>query len=155
MGEALDLVIWLIAAAALLAVAGAAVIAARRFLLERGGGTVECALRVPAGGGVWRHGVAAYRRDELYWYRVLGIAPRPKRVLTRRSLRIISRRPASPAESRLLGPGRAVVEVAAAPDGAVEGPVGRVELAMSPEALTGFLAWLEASPPSSHLRDIA
>ena len=30
-----------------------------------------------------------------------------------------------------------------------------VELAMTEEALTGFLAWLEASPPGSHLQDIA
>ena len=30
-----------------------------------------------------------------------------------------------------------------------------VELAMTEQALTGFLAWLEASPPGSHLQDIA
>jgi hypothetical protein len=29
------------------------------------------------------------------------------------------------------------------------------ELAMTEAALTGFLSWLEASPPSSHLKDIA
>jgi hypothetical protein len=154
-GEALDLVIWLLVAAAVATAASTAVITVRRFLLERSGGTVECAMRVPAGGGAWHQGVAAYRRDELHWYRVLGVAPRPKRVFTRRSLRVISQRPVSPAEARLLGQGRAVVEIAAAPYGAAPGPVGRVEFGMSPEALTGFLAWLEASPPSSHLQDIA
>ncbi len=30
-----------------------------------------------------------------------------------------------------------------------------VELAMTEQALTGFLAWLEASPPGSHLEYIA
>jgi hypothetical protein len=30
-----------------------------------------------------------------------------------------------------------------------------VELAMTEEALTGFLSWLEASPPGSHLADMA
>jgi hypothetical protein len=154
-GDALDFVIWLLVAAVVATVASTAVIAVRRFLLERSGGTVECAMRVPAGGGAWRQGVAAYRGDELHWYRVLGLAPRPKRVFTRRSLRVISQRLASPAEARLLGPGRAVVEIAAASRGAAPGPVGRVELGMTPEALTGFLAWLEASPPSSHLQDIA
>jgi hypothetical protein len=34
-------------------------------------------------------------------------------------------------------------------------PPSHVELAMSESALTGFLAWLEASPPGSHLQDIA
>ena len=32
----------------------------RRYLLERGGGTVECAMRLP--GGPWRLGVAAISR---------------------------------------------------------------------------------------------
>jgi hypothetical protein len=31
-------------------------------------------------------------------------------------------------------------------------PVGTLEVAMSPEALTGFLAWLEAAPPGQRLR---
>ena len=32
-------------------------------------------------------------------------------------------------------------------------PSGALEVAMSPEALTGFLAWLEAAPPGQRLRD--
>ena len=148
MGELDYSIVWLLAAALLLAVLATAVIAVRRFLLERGGGSVDCALRGSESGAAWLLGVASYHRDELYWYRVLGILPRPQQVFTRRSLRVVSRRPASPAEAGVLGPGRDVVEVAA-------DQAGRVELAMTPEALTGFLAWLEASPPSSHLQDIA
>src|SRR5262249_20735171 len=139
---------WLLVAVLLLLALAAAVIAIRRFLLERGGGTVECGLRVPAGSGAWRPGVASYHRDELYWYRALGILLRPTRTFARRSLRILSRRPASSAEAGVLGPGRVVVEIDT-------GSAGKVELAMTAEALTGFLAWLEASPPSSHLEDIA
>jgi Protein of unknown function (DUF2550) len=147
-GEALDDIIWLLVAVLLLLALAAAVIAIRRFLLERGGGTIECGLRAPADTGGWRPGVASYHRDELYWYRALGILLRPRRMFTRRSLGVISRRPAEPAEARVLGPGRVVVQLDT--DSA-----GQVELAMTPEALTGFLAWLEASPPSSHLGDIA
>jgi uncharacterized protein DUF2550 len=147
-GAALDDIIWLLVAVLLLLALAAAVIAVRRFLLERGGGTIECGLRVPADTGGWRPGVASYHRDELYWYRALGILLRPRRMFTRRSLGVISRRPAEPAEARVLGPGRVVVQLDT--DSA-----GQVELAMTPEALTGFLAWLEASPPSSHLGDIA
>ena len=148
MGGTLDFVIWLLVAVLLLLALAAAVIALRRFLLERGGGTVECGLRVRAGGGAWRPGVASYHRDELYWYRALGILLRPTRTFARRSLSVLSRRPASSAEAGVLGPGRAVVEIET-------GSAGKVELAMTPEALTGFLSWLEASPPSSHLEDIA
>lgn len=148
MGGTLDFAGWVLVAVLLVLVLAACAIAARRFLLERGGGTVECGLRVPAGVGAWRSGVASYRRDELYWYRALGVLLRPRRVFTRRSLSVTSRRPASPSESGVLGPGKAVVEMET-------GSAGKVELAMTPEALTGFLAWLEASPPSSHLGDIS
>jgi hypothetical protein len=30
-------------------------------------------------------------------------------------------------------------------------PAGLLEVAMSPEALTGFLAWLEAGPPGQRV----
>jgi uncharacterized protein DUF2550 len=146
-GGTLDSVGWLLVAALLLLALGAALIAVRRYLLERAGGTIECGLRAPAG-GPWRPGVASYHPDELYWYRAVGVLLRPDRVFTRRSLRVLSRRPAASAEEGALGPGRAVVELHAGRD-------GKIELAMTPEALTGFLAWLEASPPSSHLQDIA
>jgi len=145
---ALDDIIWLLVAVLLLLALAAAVIAVRRVQRERGGGTNECGLRATPGTGGWRPGVASYHPDELYWYRALGILLRPRRVFTRRSLSIISRRPAESAEARVLGPGRVVVELET--DSA-----GKVELAMTPEALTGFLAWLEASPPSSHLGYIA
>jgi hypothetical protein len=93
-GGTLDSIGWLLVAVLLLLALAAAVIAIRRYLLERGGGTVECALRAPAG-GAWRPGVASYHPDELYWYRAVGILLRPDRVFTRRSLRVLSRRPAT------------------------------------------------------------
>jgi len=39
--------------------------------------------------------------------------------------------------------------------GAVPGDSDNVELALTEEALTGFLSWLEASPPGSHLSGMA
>jgi hypothetical protein len=146
-GAALD-AIWIFAALLLLALLAALALAVRRFLLERGGGTVECGLRNPAVEGAWRLGVASYQRDELCWYGALGVLLRPEEVFPRRALSVISRRPSLPAEAIVLGPERIVVEVCA-------GPAGHVELAMTEQALTGFLAWLEASPPGSHLEEIA
>ena len=72
MGGALALdAAWLFAAFLVLAVLAAIGIAARRFLLERGGGTVECGLR--KGNGPWRLGVASYQREEMCWYGVFGL----------------------------------------------------------------------------------
>jgi len=158
--------IWFFAGFLVLVMLAAVVLATRRFLLERGGGTVECGLRHPAGRANWRLGVAVYQGDELCWYGALGVLLRPEQVFHRRSLTVLSRRPSLPSEANVLGAEHVVVELCTrpaadypAPASAGAGPdesdEDHVELAMTEEALTGFLAWLEASPPGSHLQDIA
>jgi len=142
--------IWFFAGFLALVMLAAVVLATRRFLLERGGGTVECGLRHPAGRANWRLGVAAYQGDELCWYGALGVLLRPEEVFHRRSLTVLSRRPSLPSEANVLGAEHVVVELCTRPTAE-----DHVELAMTDEALTGFLAWLEASPPGSHLQDIA
>ena len=147
MGGALALdAAWLFAAFLLILVLIASGIAARRFLLERGGGTVDCGLRRAQ--GAWRPGVAAYQGDQLCWYHQFGVLLRPQVILERRTLTVTSRRMATPAEAAALGPGLLVVECAV-------GQGEKVELAMSEAALTGFLSWLEAAPPGSYLDQIA
>ena len=136
---------WLFAAFLILAVLAAAGIAVRRFLLERGGGTVECGLRRP--NGSWRLGVASYQREELCWFGIFGLSLRPDEVFPRRDLAVVSRRLPSDAEAATLGPGMIVVECSLGQ--AAQG--GTVELALGEAALTGLLAWLEAAPPGSHL----
>jgi len=133
---------WLFAAFLMILVLAAVGIAARRYLLERGGGTVECGLREP--GGSWRLGVASYQREELNWFGVFGISMRPEAVFPRRDLSVVSRRMPTDAEASILGPGMIVVEFSF-------GDVGSVELALGESALTGLLSWLEAAPPGSHL----
>ena len=145
--------IWFFAGFLVLVMLAAVVLATRRFLLERGGGTVECGLRHPAGRANWRLGVAVYQGDELCWYGALGVLLRPEQVFHRRSLTVLSRRPSLPSEANVLGAEHVVVELCTQP--ADESDEDHVELAMTEEALTGFLAWLEASPPGSHLQDIA
>ena len=179
MGGALALdAAWLFAAFLIILTLAAVGIAARRFLLERGGGTVECGLRRGPNGS-WRLGLASYRPEELWWFGALGLTMRPDVVFSRRDLTVVSRRPPTDAEAASLGPGMIVVECrlgedsgqfapppgqasasdpgglagprgAAGPGGA-PGPGGSVELALGEEALTGLLAWLEAAPPGSHL----
>ncbi len=137
--------LWLFAAFLALIVLAAAVLATRRFLLERGGGTVECGLRSPAGRGTWRLGVVSYQGDELSWHDTLGVLLRPEQVFHRRQVTIISRRESLPSEAGTLGAENIVVEICTDTAG------DHMELAMTEQALTGFLAWLEASPPGSHL----
>jgi len=72
---------WLFAAFLVVLILAAAGIALRRFLLERGGGTVECGLR--KGTGAWRLGVASYERDELHWFGVFGVSMRPDETFPR------------------------------------------------------------------------
>ncbi len=141
MAAALELgAVWILAALLALVVLAAAGIAIRRILLERGGGTVECGLRLSPGQG-WRLGLASYQPAELRWYDAFGVLLRPRAVFARRTLSVESRRQPDAWESASLGQGMVVVECRTAECG------GPVELAMSEAALTGFLAWLESAPP--------
>jgi Protein of unknown function (DUF2550) len=155
-GGALTDAVWIFAAVLVLLVLAAVALASRRYLLERSGGTVECALRQPAGTGAWRLGVLSYHHDAIYWYGALGILLRPEHILHRRALTVLSRRPADPTETISLGDDRIVVEISVKPPADASGspPSAHLELAMTDQALTGFLAWLEASPPGSYLGDL-
>lgn len=167
MPRAITDAVWIFAAVLALLVVAAAVLASRRYLLERSGGTVECAVRQPAETGAWRLGVLSYQNDALCWYGALGVLLRPEHVYNRRALSVLSRRPALPSETVVLGADRIVVELATGTGASGPGvgepggpglPAGagaeRVELAMTEQALTGFLAWMEAAPPGSHLGEI-
>jgi hypothetical protein len=150
-------VLILLVAGAVLAALG---LASRRILLGRTGGTVECGLRASEA-ATWRLGLAAYQPDELHWFSAFGVRLRPNEVFDRSSLSILARRPAAQTEAVSIGAGTVVVECRAGRDGDGRDAGGRkadgvvasgaavrtVELAMSEEALTGFLAWLEAAPP--------
>ena len=109
MGGALALdAAWLFAAFLVLLILAAGGIAARRFLLERGGGTVECGLRKESAS--WRLGVASYQREELCWFGVFGLSMRPDEIFPRRDLTVVSRRLPTQAEATILGPGMIVVQ---------------------------------------------
>jgi Protein of unknown function (DUF2550) len=132
---------WFLAVLLALAVAAAGGLAIRRILLGRGGGTVECGLRRGPDQG-WRLGIAAYEPSELRWYDAFGVLLKPREVFARRPLAVVSQRAADDWETARLGEGMVVVECK---PGEL---AGAIELAMSEAALTGFLAWLESSPPA-------
>ncbi|MEU0630086.1 DUF2550 domain-containing protein [Streptomyces sp. NPDC005989] len=121
----------------------------RRRLIQRSGGTFDCSLRwnvseePDLSGKGWVYGVARYSEDRINWFRVFSYAPRPRRVLERSAIEVVARRlPEGEEEMALLSD--AVVL------GCLHGET-RLELAMSDDALTGFLAWLEAAPPGQRV----
>jgi hypothetical protein len=118
----------------------------RRRWISRHGGTFEFSVRVrstKAGRG-WLLGVGRYSGDLLEWFRIFSLAPRPKRTFQRSEMEYAGRRDAMGAEAYSLYSGHIIVSCST--------PRGRLEVAMSPEALTGFLAWLEAAPPGQRPR---
>ncbi|MER7171776.1 DUF2550 domain-containing protein [Streptomyces mesophilus] len=121
----------------------------RRRLIQRSGGTFDCSLRWDApeagdtSGKGWSYGVARYSGDRIEWFRVFSYAPRPRRILERSAIEVVDRRSPDGDE-----------EVALLSDAIVLGCKlrgTRLELAMSEDALTGFLAWLEAAPPGQRV----
>jgi hypothetical protein len=117
----------------------------RRIGLQRLAGTVELSLRLkrPGHGRGWVNGVGQFAGDELLWFRVFSLSPRPRRRYSRRELEVLRRRAPSGDEHKALQEGAVVMECRAG-----DRPV---ELAMSGSAVTGFLAWLEARPPGATL----
>jgi hypothetical protein len=115
----------------------------RRRVVTRSGGTFDCSLRLGAGsyGKGWVLGIGRYSGERLEWYRVFSYSMRPRRVLSRRDLQVVERRDPHGAEAFSLLSGAVVVRCR---DGA-----GPVEMAMSQDTLTGFLAWVESSPPGT------
>ncbi|MFE4861267.1 DUF2550 domain-containing protein [Streptomyces sp. NPDC056670] len=132
-----------------LVLVGLFVFGLRRRLIQRSGGTFDCSLRwnlpeVPdTSGKGWVYGVARYNGDRIEWFRVFSYALRPRRVLERSAIDVVSRRlPEGEEELALLS------------DAIILGCTHRgtrLELAMSEDALTGFLAWLEAAPPGQRV----
>jgi hypothetical protein len=115
--------------------------ALRRRALQRRGATFDCSFRdtLAAHGRGWTLGVARYSDDSIEWFRVFSWSPRPRRRFARDELHVRTRRKPSGPEALSLTPGAVIVQCAL--------ETRTIELGMPEDALTGFLAWLEASPP--------
>jgi hypothetical protein len=112
----------------------------RRMQLLRGGGVdVSLRRRVVRGATGWHVGVGRYRGDELCWFRLTSLWPGPTVVVDRTLLEIVDRRVPTEAEVDAIPAAGIVLRCRT--------PARTVELAMAPGVLTGFLAWLEATPP--------
>ena len=118
----------------------------RRRWLSRHGGTFEFSVRVRSqrAGRGWILGLGRYSGDALEWFRIFSLSTRPKLRFRRAELEYVGRREPGGAEAYSLYSGHVVVTCRT--------PSGALEVAMSPEALTGFLAWLESAPPGQRIR---
>ncbi|MFJ4710612.1 DUF2550 domain-containing protein [Streptomyces sp. NPDC088785] len=140
-----------VVAVVVLVLLGLFVFGLRRRLIQRSGGTFDCSLRwdapapdaVDTSGKGWGYGIARYNGDRIEWFRVFSYAPRPRRILERAAIEVVGRRaPEGEEELALLSD---AIVLACTHRGT------RLELALSEDALTGFLAWLEAAPPGQRV----
>ncbi|GAA2603200.1 DUF2550 domain-containing protein [Streptomyces axinellae] len=147
------LALLLCGAVVLLVLAGLFAFGVRRRLIQRSGGTFDCNLRwevsqqeaeEPSGKG-WAYGIARYNGDRIEWFRVFSYAPRPRRHLVRGAIDVLERRSPRGEEEQALLSDAIVLACAVGTERT------RVELALSEDALTGFLAWLEAAPPGQRV----
>jgi hypothetical protein len=116
----------------------------RRRVLSRHGGTFELSHRMhpeEEPGRGWLLGLGRYSGEELEWFRIFTLAPRPKHAWNRAWLSYDGARLPEGLERTVLYPDHLVV--------VCRSPGGTVELAMSRESLTGFQSWLEARPPGT------
>ena len=123
---------------------------ARRFVLLRSGGAVECYLRARGGKGrrgSWRIGFGRYGTENLAWFPVLSLRPRPTAKLSRRGLVVVGRR--SPDEADDLPPELTVLEIGWTAEDGSDPKEASYEVAMGESVLTGFLSWVESMPPGT------
>jgi hypothetical protein len=116
----------------------AAVLARQRYMLRVAGG-LPVAVRVR--GNRWIYGIARYAGGEFRWYRAIGIATKPTKVLDRSQLSVLTHRPPDTSELASLPATAVIVECRYGE--------GSATLAFSESAFTGFISWLEASAPRS------
>jgi hypothetical protein len=115
----------------------------RRRLLARHGGTFELSYRARASAPRrgWLLGLGPYAGDQLEWFRIFSLSPRPKRIWARQTLSYVSRREPEGVEQLSLYPGHVVIRC--------DTPAGVVEFALGSSSLMGFQSWLEAGPPGA------
>jgi hypothetical protein len=133
----------IVGTALLLACAVVGWLAVRRLRLIRAGGVDVALRRVRAGAPHstrgWNLGVGRYRGDEFAWYRVISLGSRANVVLKRPELEITDRRRPGPTEEYVVPAESTILRL--------RDRQRTVEMAMTPDVLTGFLSWLEAAPP--------
>ena len=120
----------------------------RRRVLARSGGTFDMSINrgIEATSKGWTLGLAVYRDTELEWYRTFSFSLRPRYHFTRGDVRIDGRREPVGNEVYAIHDGHLIV--------GTENASGVRQFAMSANALTGLLSWLESAPPGQRVNNV-
>lgn len=119
----------------------------RRWLVRRGGAfEMSVNQRTEASPRGWALGFAVYAVVDVEWYRAFSLSLRPKYRFPRGEVLIEGRRDAAGAEAHAIHDGHVIVQT--------ENPTPVRQLALSPSALTGLLAWLESAPPGRGVNNV-
>lgn len=135
----LDVVGVLVVLIALFAVA----LVVRRRMLSRNGGTFELSYRARperAGRG-WVLGLGRYAGEDLQWFRIFSLSPRPQAVWQRSRLTLQGRREAHGHEQMSLYADHVIV--------VLHDRGQEIELAMNAKTMMGFQSWVESAPPGT------
>lgn len=120
----------------------------RRRLLARSGGAFDMSVTRGTEAQVkgWMHGLAVYGDTELAWFRTFSLSWRPRYQFTRGDVVIDGRREPIGHEVHAIHAGHLIV--------GTDNASGVRQFAMSPNALTGLLSWLESSPPGQRVNNV-
>lgn len=125
-----------------------ALLVIRRRTVARRSGTFDLSICRQAGPqpAGWVIGIGSYGSESLDWYRTFSFAWWPRHRFLRGDLAVLDRRDPEGSEVFALDAGDVIVRIKHAS--------GVQQLAMSPSALTGLLAWLESSPPGRGVSNV-
>jgi hypothetical protein len=143
--------LWLVDSLAFVVILAALLVMAlvmRRRLVGRQGGTFDLSInhRDDASPKGWTLGVATYRGNTLAWYRTFSFAWWPRYRFVRGDIAVDGRRDPVGPEVFAVHAGHVIVTV--------QHRSGVRQMAMSPSALTGLLAWSQSSPPGQNVNNV-
>ncbi|GAB3939922.1 DUF2550 domain-containing protein [Corynebacterium tapiri] len=110
-----------------------------RFFTVRTHGTPALVRSLPAGDSYsWRHGVIQYFGDELHFFKLRSLSPRPDITFHRSHVSVIGHRRAYEDEATIIADSGVIVELAT--------PKGECELALDSHSAKAIIAWVESAP---------
>ena len=120
----------------------------RRRSIARSSGSFDLSINkhAEASASGWTLGMGRYSENHLEWFRTFSFWLRPRYRFERGHIHIEGRRVPEGREGFAVHAGHVIVEV--------HTDVGVRQMAIAPRALTGLLAWLEASPPGRSVNNV-
>lgn len=125
-----------------------ALLTLRRRSIAKSGGSFDFSInrRAEESDKGWTIGMGRYSENHLEWFRTFSLWWRPRYRFERGHISIEDRREPVGREAFAIHAGHIIVSC--------HTEVGVRQIAIGPSALTGLLAWLEASPPGHRVNNV-